>query len=130
VSVRVEERAHVLRELRRRTLDVLPRCHAATIAPGRGARAKETRRGSRWVVALALGLDEGEALGLKWTDVYWQGGVVRIRRADSRLDEDSVEQFRNAEGDREKNHHPPEEDSRAEGDDRHSGCRHGEGHCV
>jgi len=31
--------------------------------------ARERRNGVRWAVALALGLRQGEALGLKWTDV-------------------------------------------------------------
>jgi integrase len=38
VPVRVEKRPDALRELRHRTLNVLPRCHAATIASGTGAR--------------------------------------------------------------------------------------------
>jgi integrase len=38
------------------------------------------RNGARWVIALALGLRQGEALGLKWTDVDLGGGILRIRR--------------------------------------------------
>jgi integrase len=42
--------------------------------------ASERRNGSRWVVALALGLRQGEALGLKWEHVDLETGMMRIRR--------------------------------------------------
>ncbi|TQS43749.1 tyrosine-type recombinase/integrase [Cryptosporangium phraense] len=35
---------------------------------------------ARWVLALALGLRQGEALGLKWEDVDLDGGYLRIRK--------------------------------------------------
>lgn len=38
------------------------------------------RNGARWVVALALGLRQGEALGLKWSDIDFDLGMLRIRR--------------------------------------------------
>lgn len=38
------------------------------------------RNGARWVVALALGLRQGEALGLKWGDVDLDRGTLRVRR--------------------------------------------------
>lgn len=42
----------------------------------------ERRNGARWVVALALalGLRQGEALGLKWEHVDLGNGLMRIRR--------------------------------------------------
>ena len=40
----------------------------------------ERRNGARWVVALALGLRQGEALGLKWSDVDLDNATLRIRR--------------------------------------------------
>lgn len=40
----------------------------------------ERRNGARWVVALALGLRQGEALGLKWDDVDLANGTLRVRR--------------------------------------------------
>ena len=42
--------------------------------------ASERRNGPRWVVALALGLRQGEALGLKWEHVDLETGMMRIRR--------------------------------------------------
>jgi integrase len=41
--------------------------------------ASERRNGARWVVALALGLRQGEALGLKWEYVDLANGTLRIR---------------------------------------------------
>ncbi|TYK50718.1 tyrosine-type recombinase/integrase [Actinomadura decatromicini] len=43
------------------------------------ARDQE-RNGARWVLALALGLRQGEALGLKWEDVDLATGMIRVRR--------------------------------------------------
>ncbi|UXY20746.1 site-specific integrase [Streptomyces cynarae] len=45
-------------------------------------RAADKRRNSaRWAVALALGLRQGEALGLKWADVDLERGVLMVRRS-------------------------------------------------
>lgn len=44
------------------------------------AVVRERRNGARWVVALALGLRQGEALGLKWEHVDLETGMMRIRR--------------------------------------------------
>lgn len=45
-------------------------------------RAADKRRNSaRWAVALSLGLRQGEALGLKWSDVDLDGGVLMVRRS-------------------------------------------------
>ncbi|WP_030180407.1 tyrosine-type recombinase/integrase [Streptomyces sp. NRRL S-813] len=45
-------------------------------------RAADDRRNSaRWAVALALGLRQGEALGLKWADVDLDRGVLMVRRS-------------------------------------------------
>ncbi len=45
-------------------------------------RAAARRRNSaRWAVALALGLRQGEALGLKWSDVDLDNGVLLVRRS-------------------------------------------------
>ncbi|GGV04252.1 site-specific integrase [Kitasatospora herbaricolor] len=42
--------------------------------------AGRRRHPVRWVVALALGLRQGEALGLKWSDLDLETGIVRLRR--------------------------------------------------
>ncbi|GGO58043.1 hypothetical protein GCM10012287_55300 [Streptomyces daqingensis] len=43
--------------------------------------ADERRNSARWAVALALGLRQGEALGLKWSDVDMERGVLMVRRS-------------------------------------------------
>lgn len=43
--------------------------------------ARGTTNAARWSVALALGLRQGEALGLTWDDVDLERGVIQIRRA-------------------------------------------------
>ena len=42
--------------------------------------ALDGRNGARWAVALALGLHQGEALGLKWADVDLDDGSLWVRR--------------------------------------------------
>jgi integrase len=44
------------------------------------ALVADRRNGPRWVVALALGLRQGEALGLKWEHVDLDTGLLRVRR--------------------------------------------------
>jgi integrase len=44
------------------------------------ATAARRRNSARWAVALSLGLRQGEALGLKWTDVDLTNGRLTIRR--------------------------------------------------
>lgn len=41
--------------------------------------AKDRRNSPRWTVALALGLRQGEALGLRWEDVDLEAGVIHVR---------------------------------------------------
>jgi integrase len=43
--------------------------------------AAKRRNGARWALALALGLRQGEALGLTWDDVDLAKGTIRIRRS-------------------------------------------------
>jgi integrase len=45
------------------------------------AAAELPRNGARWAIALALGLRQGEALGLKWSDVDLTTGTVFVRRS-------------------------------------------------
>ncbi|WTX05676.1 site-specific integrase [Streptomyces canus] len=42
--------------------------------------AGKHRNTARWVIALALGLRQGEVLGLQWTDVNFEDGVIFVRR--------------------------------------------------
>ncbi len=43
--------------------------------------ARQSDNGARWSVALALGLRQGEALGLLWEDVDLDAGTLTVRRA-------------------------------------------------
>ena len=45
------------------------------------AEADKHRNAARWAIALALGLRQGEALGLKWSDIDMKTGVLRVRRS-------------------------------------------------
>jgi integrase len=49
------------------------------------AAAVGDRNEARWSVALALGLRQGEALGLQWDDLDLNRGVLEVRRALQRL---------------------------------------------
>ncbi|MEW2084577.1 site-specific integrase [Streptomyces sp. NPDC005283] len=42
--------------------------------------ASKLRNSARWVIALALGLRQGEALGLQWEDVDLDAGYLRTRK--------------------------------------------------
>lgn len=46
--------------------------------------AGKRRNSARWAIALALGLRQGEALGLKWSDVDLDNGTLTVRRARQR----------------------------------------------
>jgi integrase len=43
--------------------------------------ATKGRNMTRWAIALALGLRQGEVLGLKWADVDFTGRTIAVRRA-------------------------------------------------
>jgi integrase len=43
------------------------------------AAAEAHRNSARWAIALALGLRQGEVLGLRWSDVDLEQGLLRIR---------------------------------------------------
>ena len=47
--------------------------------------ATELPNGARWSVALALGLRQGEALGLMWDDIDFEKNQLRVRRQLQRL---------------------------------------------
>ncbi|MFJ8561911.1 tyrosine-type recombinase/integrase [Streptomyces microflavus] len=44
------------------------------------AEAHKHRNTARWVIALALGLRQGEVLGMQWSDVDFELNVIRVRR--------------------------------------------------
>lgn len=49
------------------------------------AFSQDARNAARWSVALALGLRQGEALGLMWSDVDFDAGTLSVRRALARV---------------------------------------------
>ena len=63
-------------KVRQQEVEPLSRAEAQRVlAAARG------RNAARWTVALALGLRQGEALGLQWKDVDFDEGTLRVRRA-------------------------------------------------
>lgn len=48
------------------------------------AAARESRNAARWILALSVGLRQGEALALAWPNVDLDAGTVAIRQAMSR----------------------------------------------
>ena len=44
-----------------------------------------------YYIELATGLRRGELLGLKWTDVDWKNGVIKVRRSIARMNGEIVE---------------------------------------
>lgn len=43
--------------------------------------ARQDRNSTRWIVAIALGLRQGEALGLRWEDLDFEEQTLRVRRS-------------------------------------------------
>jgi integrase len=78
------ERGHLVRNPVR--LSPPPRYDPPEVEPFTGAEARKIlaaavgrRNAARWSVALALGLRQGEALGLRWSDVDLDQGRVMVR---------------------------------------------------
>ena len=46
--------------------------------------AGQRRNSARWAIALALGLRQGEALGLRWSDIDLTTGMLRVRQGRQR----------------------------------------------
>ena len=44
-----------------------------------------------YYIELATGLRRGELLGLKWTDIDWKNGIIKVRRQIARVDGRIVE---------------------------------------
>lgn len=78
-------RGHVTRNVA--TLAVPPRIEEEEVEPydieevqRLLSEAAKLRNSARWSIALALGLRQGEALGLRWSDVDLQNGILRVRK--------------------------------------------------
>ena len=65
------------------------RLEPKVLTPEQARQLLDAARGDRlealYSVALALGLRQGEALGLKWSDIDLDAGVLRVRRAAQRI---------------------------------------------
>lgn len=65
------------------------RLEPKVLTPVQARQLLDAARGDRlealYSVALALGLRQGEALGLKWSDVDLDAGILRVRRAAQRI---------------------------------------------
>ena len=65
------------------------RLEAKVLTPEEARQLLDALRGNRlealYSVALALGLRQGEALGLMWSDVDLDAGILRVRRAAQRI---------------------------------------------
>ena len=65
------------------------RLEPKVLTPEQARQLLDAARGDRlealYSVALALGLRQGEALGLKWSDVDLDAGILRVRRAAQRI---------------------------------------------
>ena len=53
--------------------------------------AKATGVYEMYYIELATGLRRGELLGLKWTDIDWKNGIIKVRRQVARMDSQIVE---------------------------------------
>ena len=53
--------------------------------------AKETGVYEMYYIELATGLRRGELLGLKWQDIDWKNGIIKVRRQVARVDGEIVE---------------------------------------
>jgi integrase len=78
-------RGHVVRNVA--TLAKPPRVTEEEVEPYTVAEvqrlleeAAKSRNSTRWAIALALGLRQGECLGIQWRDVDFDRGTVRVRR--------------------------------------------------
>ncbi len=82
-------RGHLTRNVA--TLAVAPRVTDKDVEPYTVAEvqsllvaAAKRRNSARWAIALALGLRQGEALGLRWKDIDLTTGMLRVRQGRQR----------------------------------------------
>ena len=53
--------------------------------------AKATGVYEMYYIELATGLRRGELLGLRWTDIDWKNGIIKVRRQVARVNGEIVE---------------------------------------
>lgn len=53
--------------------------------------AKESDVYEMYYIELATGLRRGELLGLKWTDIDWKNGIIKVRRSIARVNGEIME---------------------------------------
>ena len=63
----------------------------ATINSEASANAKASGIYAMYYIELATGLRRGELLGLKWTDIDWKNGIIKVRRSIARVNGKIVE---------------------------------------
>jgi integrase len=67
--------------VRNKAFEVLDKDEAAKVIEA----AKSKRNAARYTVAFSLGLRQGEALGLRWSDIDLESGVMTVRHSLSRV---------------------------------------------
>jgi integrase len=67
--------------VRNQTIEVLDKAQAAAVI----AAAHSKRNAARYTVAFSIGLRQGEALGLRWSDVDLERGVLTVRHSMTRV---------------------------------------------
>src|SRR5215208_3461206 len=59
---------------------------ARPYSPAKGWQPRHDRHEALWIVALSLGLRQAEVLGLRWADVDFGAGTLRVNHALTRVD--------------------------------------------
>ena len=59
---------------------------AQPFSPAKGWQPRHDRHEALWIVALSLGLRQAEVLGLRWADVDFATGTLRVNHALTRVD--------------------------------------------
>ena len=59
---------------------------ARPYTPAKGWQPRHDRHEALWIVALSLGLRQAEVLGLRWADVDFAAGTLRVNHALTRVD--------------------------------------------
>jgi integrase len=79
----------------------IPRKQIEPLNPGHARKLLEMAKGSRYeaiyLVALTLGLRRGEVLGLRWSDIDFDGRALRVNQSVQRLSTGSAEKGKKSE---------------------------------